>query len=166
MSSMASSWKHLLVAMDAARPSSPESLHKHPPGRCSQTNVPEPEHRQACVPETENLQMFRYTEYRFHRKAYKTFRVLSSNKLLVNPCVPMHASRKWQQTPTSHATWNAYPWQSLGTMGDNMFMDRGSKGGIGKHVPGKAWEHRGRRTITMTLQTDFPDRGFLCESMI
>ena len=68
-----------------------------------------------------NLLVFRYTDYRIHRKAYRTFRLLSSHKLLVNPCVPMHAScagRKWQQTPTPHATWHAYPWQSLGTMAE------------------------------------------------
>ena len=66
-----------------------------------------------------NLLVFRYTDYRIHCKAYGTFRLLSLHKLLVNPWVSMHAScagRKWQQTPTSHATWHDYPWQSLGTM--------------------------------------------------
>ena len=68
-----------------------------------------------------NILVFRYTDYRVHCKAYGTFRLLSSQKLLVNPCVSMHAScagRKWQQTPTSHAMWHAYPWQSLGTMAE------------------------------------------------
>ena len=41
-----------------------------------------------------NLPVFRYTDYRIHRKAYRTFRLLSSHKLLVNPCMSTKTRNK------------------------------------------------------------------------
>ena len=100
-------------------------------------------------------------------KAYKTFRLLSSHKLLINPCVSMRGScagRKRQKTPTSHAALYTYPWQSLGTKAYGTFPLLSSQKLLvhpcvsmrancatasgrrlphhmqrGTHIPGKAW---------------------------